>query len=87
MQDKTKEDCMTSNQRLKLFIIGELATIFKVLSTVILITIILERVVGMELHESYPFQGGYAIVAWLTTSLLELGLRIFRLKLKKKYRQ
>lgn len=78
---------MTSNQRLKLFFISELVTIFKVLSTVILITIILERVVGMELNESYPLQGGYAIVAWLVTSLLELGLGIFKLKLKKKYRQ
>lgn len=87
MQDKTKENCMTSNQRLKLFFISELATIFKVLSVVILMTIILERVVGMELYESYPYKGGYAIVAWLITSLLELSLRIFKLKLKKKYRQ
>tara|TARA_B100000470_G_scaffold200494_1_gene172191 strand:- start:9135 stop:9398 length:264 start_codon:yes stop_codon:yes gene_type:complete len=86
MQDKTKEDCMTSNQRIKLFFISELATIFKILSTVILITIVLERVVGMELHESYPFQGGYALIAWFLTSVLELSLRIFKLKLKKKYR-
>lgn len=82
---------MTSNQRVKLFFISELATIFKILSTVVLITIILERVVGMELHESYPFQGGYAIVGWFITSLSELGLRIFKLKLKlklkKKYHQ
>ena len=78
---------MTSNQRLKLFFLSELAAIFKILSTVILITIILERVVGMELHESFPLKGGYAIVAWLITSLSELGLRVFKLKLKKKYRQ
>ncbi|MBD57568.1 hypothetical protein [uncultured Pseudoalteromonas sp.] len=77
---------MTSNQRIKLFFISELATIFKILSTVILITIVLERVVGMELHESYPFQGGYALIAWFLTSVLELSLRIFKLKLKKKYR-
>ena len=87
MQDKTKEDCMTSNQKLKLFIVSELASIFKVLSIVIFTTVILERVVGMELHESYPLQGGYAIVGWLITSLSELGLRIFKLKLRKKYRQ
>jgi hypothetical protein len=78
---------MTSNQRLKLFFLNELAAIFKILSTVILITIILERAVGMELHESFPLKGGYAIVGWLITSLSELGLRIFKLKLKKKYRQ
>ena len=78
---------MTSNQRLKLFFLSELAAIFKILSTVILITIILERVVGMELDESFPLQSGYAIVGWLITSLSELGLRIFKLKLKNKYRQ
>lgn len=78
---------MTSNQKLKLFIVSELASIFKVLSIVILVTIILERVLDIELNESFPLQSGYAIVGWLITSLLELGLRIFKLKLKKKYRQ
>ncbi len=78
---------MTSNQKLKLFIVSELASIFKVLSIVILVTIILERVLDIELNESFPLKGGYAIVGWLITSLSELGLRIFKLKLKKKYRQ
>ena len=78
---------MTSNQRLKLSIISELATIFKILSTVCLVTIILEYVVGIKLHESYPFKGSCGFIAWLVASLLESVFKVLKQKLKRKYQQ